>query len=175
VATNILFVLKTLEELEGEQAKLYGWYSEVFADEDRPALFFYKLSTEKTALHNVCRFLGRIVQRNLKMFDDLDFDLVQLQALVQRVRQLRGAGQPSLAAAVWQCLDLESVVREGQLVALAEGSEEMKPLLATLGKGVRRHREDIQNFAAELGFLPKNAGAAASIEPHEEAPAPVFE
>ena len=164
MATNILLILKALEELEAEKARLYHWFSDVFSNDDRPALFFYKLSTEKAALQNVSRFLFRIVQRNLKMFGDLDFDLEQLRTQKERALQIRNNGQPSLALAVWQCMDLESVVSEGQLIALAEGSEEMKPLLATMGKGVKRHREDIQSFASELGFLPKASSAIAGLE-----------
>lgn len=152
--TEVVTILRHLEDVEERLAKLYRLFSEKFAEDAEAAFVFYRMSVEEKSHAALVQFQSRLAKQNPKLFPAVPFDLdATLTDKVKLNKILDRYGVLDLESAVTTALELETAYFESHCRAATSASvPELSRLLASLGAGDETHIRQLIDFAGRRGI-----------------------
>ncbi|MEN8165217.1 MAG: hypothetical protein ABFS37_13895 [Acidobacteriota bacterium] len=149
---QILTVLSAIEKIESSVAKLYEWYSEVFAGDDEASGFFFRLAMQEHSHANMIALAKNLVRRSPSDFSPIDFDLALVEDLLDTITLFRTHNpQPSLAAALGFAMSVESHGAEGiHRSMVIQSNPEVADMVNSLANADREHFKLLEGYAEKV-------------------------
>lgn len=145
---DILTVLNKLAQLENDASKLYEWFSVLFAQDEKAAAFFRKLSEEEQSHLDLVRYQERIVRKAPKDFAGVDVNVESIDKALSDIAAFRRTA-PSLRDAIRFALDLETeIVEQYAATVMDQSNREFAALMKSLTSSLKEdHYKQLIKFA----------------------------
>lgn len=149
---QILTILSAIEKIESSVAKLYEWFSEVFASDGEASGFFFRLAMQERSHANMVSFSKNLVRRSPNEFATVDFDMALVDDLMDTIIRFRVDNpQPSLADALDFAMSIESHGAEGiHRSTVIQSNPEIAEMVNNLATADREHFKLLQNYAEKV-------------------------
>lgn len=153
-AMNLQSLFKHLEEMERALARLYLWFSEIFASDRGAVALFYRMSLEEKAHASTVQYLKRVVRRDPRLFEDVSVDFDELVAIGARATAiLDKRGTLTLEKALKLALSFEESSAEYHYRnAILYANPDLAALMKSLAGGDKQHLAGLRDFARARGY-----------------------
>mgnify|MGYP001767230208 CR=1 FL=1 len=149
---NILTALKTLSDYEIKMAELYGWYSELFAGDEKFSAFFNKMKLEEISHQNQIKFQQRLLLNRRGALPDLAVDEEEVRRFIETLARALAEPPKGIAEAIDMACALEtSLYQRCHAQSLLKDEQGLAKLFTSLGSGDQKHLADLKQLAASLG------------------------
>jgi len=145
---DILAVLNKLAQLENEASKLYEWFSDLFALDEKASAFFRKLSEEEQSHYDLVKYQERIVRKAPKDFAGVDVNMDAIDKTLSAIAAFRTTS-PALKDAIRFALDLETeIVEKYAATVMDQSNREFAALMKSLTTSLKEdHYKQLIKFA----------------------------
>ena len=138
--TNVVSVLKKIEELEGSLAELYSWLSTLFSDNQVISSFFFNLSLEEKQHKDIAAYQVRVIRRNPLLFDKIEVNMNIIEDYLVKIKQVRHEPVPTKEEALKLTLDLEnSLCEKYYALAMRQSNKEFASVINALASACKDH------------------------------------
>lgn len=153
--TQILTVLSAIGKVETRVGELYGWLSDVFADDVEASGFFFRMCMQEKSHASLVSFCMKMVRRSPSDFHTVDVDIDKATELIEAVDTFReDHSRPGLEEALLFAMEVESHGAESiHRSAIIQSNPEVAGVINSLAKADSEHYEKLKAFAAERGIL----------------------
>lgn len=142
-------LLNRTAELEQLAADLYSWYAEIFSDNPAAVGIFVEMKKQELEHRNLVQFQQRLEEKNKGLFQEIDVDLSELNAVLSAVKQHMREGVFELGDAIDFALWLENSMAETHgKSAIAHANPRLARLMRSLSKSDDEHRKRLREFAS---------------------------
>ena len=172
---DLLKALHDLEEVELQMAELYGWFTELYQDDEEAVSLFNHLRLEELSHQSILKYEGRIVRANPRSFRDMNFNLDMLDRTLESIRNFRQANpRPSLEEALKMALVFEGGAAELYYFTIFKDTAwDFAQFVTKLHAASRGHFEILQKFAARRKIaLPPGVLSPDASQPSIPSSAP---
>ena len=152
--TDVLALLRPLDEIESTMAAIYTRLAELNADDREAVSLFHRLARDERNHAAQVGYARRMAVQNPNAFTQVAIDLLPVQEILADLQSLRGAIEGlSLGEAVGALLRLEQTAAEAHArPAVAEAAGPLAGVLAGLQHGDERHARALADFARKRGY-----------------------
>jgi rubrerythrin len=153
-AMNIQSLFKHLDDMERVLGRLYLWFSEIFAADPGAVALFYRMSLEEKAHASTIQYLKRVVRRDPKLFQDVEVDFEEVQAICARASAiLEKSVTMTLEKALKLALSLEESSAEYHYRnAILYANPDLAALMKSLASADKQHLMGLRDFARAMGY-----------------------
>jgi hypothetical protein len=110
---NILDAFNDIGKLEVALSSLYLYFSKLFSGDAAAASIFEKLGNEEKVHYNLVQYQRNIVRQNQKLFREVEVDVQEIRAIINRVESItKRVPPPLLNESIQIATDFESSASE---------------------------------------------------------------
>lgn len=147
-------LFKVLIEIESRLAELYGWFSEVYAEDAEASSLFYRMSRDEKSHVALIQYERRLLKKEKDLSFKVDLSPKELEDAaceLNKLLLLRSA--PPLSEALALALRFENSAAENHMRGIEiREAPGLSRLLHSLGREDRRHYSDLAAFARKQGI-----------------------
>jgi len=145
---------KILIEIESRLAELYGWFSEVYAEDAEASALFYRMARDERSHVALIQYERRLLRKEKDLSFKVDLSPKELEDTaceVSKLLLLRSS--PSLPEALGLALRFENSAAENHMEGIEiREAPGLSRLLKSLGREDRKHYSDLAAFAKKRGI-----------------------
>jgi rubrerythrin len=148
-------ILRPLQQFEEKLGELYDWFADVHRADAEVASVLARLALDERSHAGQVEYMRRLVRQNPRSFGDVELDLAEVYAGIDRIQKLRANLAPPTAAEVVRiALELESSAADFHFrAAIAKLEPGMARLVGSLGRADRAHYETLLDLAERRDLI----------------------